>query len=230
MIRTAALLTAALAAPLAFAGPEWTEMGDAGESTGGAQSPINPGGGPLAGIKGMLEGPPPPRGLGDFEDVYRIIIKDFENFSAFVVSNDSGVPTFDTQLFLFDEFGFGILGNDDNSIAGPNGESGFFNFSTDGSGDAILDNGIYFLAISGAGNVPLNAMGDPIFNFATPGEVSGADGSSGPPELFGWSGAGAIGEYTIQLTGASYFDVPAPGAAGLFALAGLTASRRRRAA
>lgn len=229
MIRTAALAVAASAASLALAGPEWTEMGDAGDATTSAQSPINAGGGPLAGVKGMLEGPPPPRGIGDFEDVYRIIIKDFENFSAFVVSNDSGVPTFDTQLFLFDEFGLGILGNDDISGGSPNGESGFFNTSTDGSGDAVVGNGIYFLAISGAGNDPLNAFGQPIFAFATPGEVSGADGSTAPPELFGWSGSGVIGEYTIQLTGASYFDIPAPGAAGLFALAGLTASRRRRA-
>jgi len=229
MFRPTALAVCAAFASVALAGPEWTEMSDAGDLPGGSQSPISPGGGPLAGIKGNLDGAPGPRGFGDFEDVYRIIIKDFESFSAIVSPNASGNPTFDTQLWIFDEFGLGILGNDDNSLAGANGESALFNTSTDGSGAAITSNGIYFLAISGAGNVPINALGEPIFSFMNAGEISGPDGSSGPPELLGWSGQGAIGEYTIQLTGASYFDVPAPGGAALLGLAGLTAARRRRA-
>lgn len=224
-MRSAACVVLAFAVT-AHAGPEWTEMGDAGSLPSDAQTPMSPGDGPIAIINGNLTGDPGGRGVPDFEDVYRIVIKDFENFSAFIVPNVSGATTFDTQLFLFDEFGLGILGNDDVAGASPNGESGFGNMATDGSGAAVTQNGVYFLAISGAGNAPLNPLDEPIFNFADPFEVSGPDGSF-PPELFNWSGPGAIGEYTIQLTGASF--LPAPGAAGLLALAGLSVTRRRRA-
>lgn len=222
------VLAAALAS-VASAGPEWTEMGDAGSGLPDAESPTNMGGGPLAGIKGKLDGAPGPRGMGDFEDVYRIRITDFTMFSATISPNTSGSPTFDSQLWLFDEMGNGLLANDDNPAFGMNGEAGLGRVSNDGSGAELLQNGIYFLAISGAGNIPLNADGDPIFNFATNTEVSGPDGTLGSLMLDSWSGPGAIGEYTIQISGASFFDIPAPSAAGLFALAGLTASRRRRA-
>lgn len=220
-------LVSGWAASLALAGPEWTETPDAGNTPGTSQTPIdvfmiND----LTGIKGALTGAGPRGGTGDFQDMYRILIKDPENFSAIITPNASGNPTFDTQLWLFDEFGNGILGNDNNTIAGGMGESAFFNQATDGTMSRVIDPGIYFLAISGAGSVPLDIMGNPIFLFGTPDEVSGPDGS---PLPFGsWSGPGQIGEYTIALTGVSF--VPAPGAAGLFMAGGLVTARRRRRA
>ncbi len=197
MSRTAlAIAVLAGSASAVLAGPEWTEVGDSGSNLPGAQTPTGPG--PITGIKGELTGGIP-RGIADFEDVYRIIIDDPASFSAFIVPNANGTPTFDTQLFLFNRFGEGVIANDDNTIAGANGESGFFNNATDGSGASVMNPDIYFLAISGGGNAPRDRFSDTIFDFLIPGEVSGPDGSS--DFLDRWSGPGAIGEYTIALSG-----------------------------
>lgn len=213
LVRSIAVLVGAVGVSTpALAGPEWTEMGDAGSTLPTAETPT--GMGPLAGIKGQLNGAPPPRGASDpadFEDVYRIFIQNPQMFSAIIGPNDSGEPTFDTQLWLFDRFGDGVLANDDNSVAGMNGESGFFNTSTDGSGAAVDFPGVYFLAISGAGNNPRNDANVSIFNFTMPNEVSGPDGAPVARRLFNWQGVGAVGEYTIQLTGVGF--VPPPKAA-----------------
>lgn len=211
LARSIAVFAAAvgLSAP-ALAGPEWTEMGDAGSTLPGAETPI--GMGPLAGIKGELNGAPPPRGatdMADFEDVYRIFIENPKNFSAFIVPNDNGTPTFDTQLWLFDRQGDGVLANDDNTAAGVNGESGFLNFATDGTGAVVDMPGVYFLALSGAGNDARNDVNQRIFNFAVPNEVSGPDGVPGAARrLVQWTGAGDIGEYTIALTGVIFLPPP----------------------
>jgi len=195
----------ALAVPVAHAGPEWTEMNDAGSTLPDAETPT--GTGPLAGLKGTLSGSPPPRGtaMADFEDVFRVFIDDPKNFSAFVSPNNDGTPTFDTQLWLFDRTGDGVIANDDNSMAGMNGESGFFNAATDGTGAIVEFPGVYFLAISGAGNAPRNQINQRIFNFGVPGEVSGPDGAFGSTaRLDNWQGMGAIGNYTVQLTGVTF--------------------------
>ena len=213
-------------ASAAAAGPEWTETPDAGNLPGSAQTPIdvfmvND----LTGIKGALSGGSP-RGTGDFQDMYRVLIKDPEAFSAVITQNTSGNPSFNTMLWVFDELGRGVLGNDNATFSPVMNGSGMFNNSTDGTGVVITNPGIYYIAVSGAGSVPVDSNGTPIFEFAVPDEVSGPDGSLNP--IAGWSGPGAIGEYTIQFSGVSF--IPSPGAAGLFGLAGLTASRRRRRA
>lgn len=208
------------AASAVWAGPEWTEIPDAGNLGPTAQTPL--GTGTLAGIRGTLTGAGP-RGVGDFQDIFRIVIKDPMSFSAFVVPNMGPAPVFDSQLWLFDEFGVGVLGNTD--AGGPiSGLPGFTSISTDSSGSEVVNAGIYFLAISGAGSIPLDTNGFPIFTFGMPTEVSGPDGSVLP--LGSWLGDGATGEYTISLTGASF--VPAPASVALFGVAGFSGLRRRR--
>ncbi len=191
----------------ALAGPEWTEMGDAGSLPPGAQTPT--GMGPLGGISGSLTGTGV-RGAGDadFEDVYRIFIDDPLNFTAFIAPNSDGDPTFDTQLFLFDRQGDGVIANDDNPMAGMNGESGFGNQANDGTGALVQFPGVYFIAISGAGNAPRTLANQRIFSFDIPEEVSGPDGNAVSRRLFQWTGPGDTGVYNIQFTGVSYLPPP----------------------
>jgi len=223
MKRCIAAMGLGLLASTAAAGPEWTETSDAGSLPSAAQTVS--GSGPLTSIRGELTGSlGGPRGAGDFEDVYEIVIKEPELFLAVVTSDTFTTTMFDTQLWLFGPTGRGILANDDSSTSPVPGGSAFEGFATDMSGSMIVAPGRYFLAISGAGNVPLDGSGTPIFNFTGVGEVSGPDGSAMPIE--GWSGAGAFGSYVISLEGASF--VPAPGAAALLSAAGLAALRRRR--
>jgi len=197
------LLMAVLAAASpALAGPEWEEPLDSCGMIECAQSPI--GTGPLAGIKGELTGSMA-REDGDFEDLFRIYIADPVNFSIFVSPNQDGTPSFDTQLWLFDRAGDGLLGNDDNHDTGMSGKSGFGNATTDGTGVMITQPGVYFLGISGAGNTPRNDSGARIFDLAVPGEVSGPDGVIGSSaRLNGWTGMGDTGSYTLQLTGVTF--------------------------
>jgi len=200
---TASAAVFSVGAP-ALAGPEWTEPPDAGSVPGDAN--VTTGLGPLSGIKGALTGAVSPRGAtgpGDFQDMFAIEIVNPQQFSAFVVPNGSGAPTFDTQLWLFSANGQGVLGNDDNSATAP-GLSGFFNSATDMSGSTVSAPGRYFLAISGAGSDPVDDAGGLIFRLDGVGEVSGPDGSVNP--IAQWSGPGAVGEYEIQLTGVTFAD------------------------
>lgn len=200
----------------AYAGPTWDEQinggGDAGQLPGTAQ--ITSGSGPLTAITGMT-------GFGDDVDMYWITITDAAAFSASTV----GGTTFDTQLWLFDANGFGLLGNDDSvglqsTISFP---------AADGPNAGQIPGGSFMalLAISGFNNDPTSA-GGPIFNQQSFAQISGPDGAGGGSPLTGWTGGGATGPYTITLNGATFY-IPTPGALGLFGIAGLAAARRRRA-
>jgi hypothetical protein len=106
------------------AGPDWIEddHGDAGSFPGSAQVTQGTSVGGLSRISGSLDG----SGLmglvggqGDFEDMYLIRITDPLNFCATTVpcGPGCGSATFDTQLWLFDANGFGLLGNNDTPIS-----------------------------------------------------------------------------------------------------------------
>lgn len=211
----------------AFAGPEWPEAGDAGPLPFSAQSVV--GAGPLMRISGELEGPSglPDRGLGDFQDMYLINIADPANFSASTVFLDGGLATFDSQLWLFNFDGSGLLANADAAV----GEQGarLTNAANDGSGAEIVAPGLYYLAISGSGSVPLGGPGpDPMFEFTFgPGEISGPDGTGGfGNPIVDWTNPGEFGLYSIVLTGTE-FIVPAPGGALVLSGLGLLVRRRR---
>lgn len=210
----------------AFAGPEWPEAGDAGPLPFSAQTVV--GAGPLSRISGELQGPAglPDRGVGDYQDMYLINIVDPFNFTASTVVLDDGFATFDSQLWLFNLDGSGLLANQDAGV----GEQAarLTNLSNDGSGAELVAPGLYYLAISGAGSVPLGGGGpDPMFQFTLgPGEISGPDGPGGfGNPITDWTNPGQFGLYRIGLTGAE-FIVPAP--EGLLALSGLGLLIRRR--
>lgn len=214
-----------LACSLAAAGPEWIEAGDAGSVPGSAQS-VTGGGGPLTKIVGNLSGPSsmPHRMQDDYQDMYLIFISDPLVFRATTLPLFDGTANFDPSLWLFAADGRGLLGNLD---AGPGEPHAFMlNEANDATGAGVFLPGLYYLAITGAGSVPVSNTGE-IFQFALPGEVSGPDGPGGPNPITGWSGPGAWGYYEIALQGVSTI-VPAPGALGMLGSLGLLALRRRR--
>ncbi|MEO1009020.1 MAG: DVUA0089 family protein [Planctomycetota bacterium] len=187
MKTTTTIAAITLAAGLAHA-QEWNEIDDAGQDgIGDAQT--TDGSGPLTTINGTL---------ATDVDLYAFIITDLDDFSA---STDGGA-SFDTQLFLFDDEGLGVTENDDDITTGT--LQSFLN--GDGPIAAGLDAGVYYLAISGFNNDPLDSAGVDMFGFDTwPGR-----GDQRQPvstlELVNWDGSafGTGGSYTITLTGASF--------------------------
>lgn len=196
----------------AFAGPDIVEpASDAGNSIATAE-PVNSTFSTLNSISGVLEGLATPRAVGptggDFEDMYIFRISDPATFSATTVTNQGGFADFNTELFLFNAAGRGVLANDDFN---GNFQSRLPNAANDGSGAVVMEPGIYFLAITGSNNNPTDAEGpggEIIFNQADPNEVSGPDGPGGGNVQQGWdnTGGGEIGEYTIALTGSAPLD------------------------
>lgn len=210
----------------AIAGPDWIEDGDAGSTLGDAQDATSVG--ELQTIAGTLGGV-------DTEDVYKLVILNGDNIGGtvqFGLTLDSGPDqNFNPALWLFDSEGFGVLGNDDDPILGGP-DARLTTPSTDGV-TLLLPPGIYFLAITESGNVPLSfrenlGLGDSggtfeeIFSFDSSTEVSGPDGIGADNPLAAWTGGeGTAGGYGIDIT-------PTPGSAAVFAFAGVAMSRRRR--
>jgi uncharacterized protein (TIGR03382 family) len=214
-----ATFASALITTSVLAGPEWVEKDDAGSFYSTAQKTI--GSGEIQKISGTVGGGEGFAGV-DFEDMYLIRIVNPAAFSMSVIGD------FDAQLFLFNVTlpgeAFGLLAND-NTIAGN--LPAFGNAATDGTGSAVNLSGVYAVAISGAGNNPTSINGN-LFNYANPTEVSGPDGPGGLNPHNGWSGNGAVGSYSIVMTGTEFYELPAPGALALFGLAGVVGRPRRR--
>lgn len=227
MVR-ALLMCLAFAASSAFAGPEWPEGGDAGSLPGSAQPIGSGGGGMVTKIIGELSGPPglPDTGLGDFQDMYLIFICDPMNFLASTSPDNNGAANFNASLWLFSLDGRGLLANQD---AGPGDtHATLLPDSNDGTGVLLVDPGLYYLAISGAGSVPTSSPGDQrIFSFGLPGEVSGPDGPGGSNPITGWDQPGEYGQYEIALHGVC-FIVPAPASVSLLASVALLGFGRTR--
>lgn len=162
-------------------------------------------------------------------DMYCIYISDPANFSA----GFSGGT--DTNLALFDTLGRGIAFNDNNPAGGNAGK--LSNAFT-----AALAPGLFYLAANrndsfgGIYNYPLDAGNNPIFNALgnPPPNRNVEYGPNNPAatldhysyQITGFEGFNS--NYTINLTGASYHQLPAPSAAALLGLGGLMAARRRR--
>lgn len=185
----------------ALAGPIWPE-GAAGRFPSSAE-PVTV---PVTHITGALTGSLF-RGVeaNDFEDMYQIRILDERdcggkgftaNTTWMVVPG--GINDFNTQLWLFDASGRGLLGNDD---AGPGVPQSFISFpANDLTLQPFPGPGIYYLAITGFNDDPLSPGGQ-IFNQASPFEISGPDGPGGLLPINNWSSNGTsdIGLYDIQL-------------------------------
>src|SRR5262249_47492303 len=121
------------------------EIGDAGESLLTAQIANSlPGGTPLTDILGTLE----PGGA----DLFKIYLTGGQTFSA-TTTQSFLLNAFDSQLFLFDSTGKGVYANDDDPNSPPQ--------STLPSGIIYTPNasGLYYLAISGSGYLPVSATG-----------------------------------------------------------------------
>lgn len=157
-------------------------------------------------------------------DMFQVFIDDTSAFFARVL-NFGGA---DTQLFLFDENGFGVAANDDrNNTDSLSRLSGFA-----GASD------LYYLAISGAGVDPVSASGK-IFPDTPINAMVGATGAGAAQALSGWTGTtGATnrGQYQIRVRGAFTSDyttaVAEPATVGLLGLAlvGIGGLRRRTSA
>jgi len=199
----AALLGALVSSAAALAGPDWEELanggGDAGSGIVTAQTVV--GMGSLNTVSGSLsEGG---FGAGDFQDVYLIRISAPSAFLAATTIAGGGAADFNTQLWLFDFFGTGIVGNDDASTADVG--SLLRGAATDGSGAQVTTPGLYYLAISGFDSDPVSP-GGAIFDQVTTTEISGPDGPGGSIPLSGWDAEGQTGEYTIVLSGVEFVE------------------------
>jgi hypothetical protein len=174
----------------AVAGPEWVEgiAGDAGNIPSGAQRTI--GDGTLLEIHGALDGALGP-GSNDTEDMFAIQITEPGIFVASTASN-GGNSAFQSRLWLFDEDGHPLLGNQ----LDPGDESGgsssgatLGNAATDNTGVVITEPGIYLVCVSLAPRNPTSG-GEFMYDFERFTEVSGPDGVGGSGIVDGWEGDG----------------------------------------
>jgi hypothetical protein len=159
---------------------------DAGELLASAQVPA--GAGPLNTILGNLE----PEGT----DLYKIEVCDVDAFSASTQANTG----FDSQIFLFDSAGVGVMFND--NIAAVVTQSTINN-----GGGLITTPGVYYLAISAYDRDPGDSTGEGIWSIATPRTgINPPDGLAAATPLTTWNGftGGIGGNYQISLTGVCY--------------------------
>ena len=168
----------------------WTEVDDAGELPGTAQTTA--GDGPLEFISGVLESPTD-------VDMYAIFITGDGSFSATTVGWTADV---DTQLTVFDSSGMGVYSNDDESADVLQSTLPAFQPLTPATP------GIYYIAISDYDWDPVSDAGFifpshyPVFNLRT--DVEGPTDVGGESPITGWDGESTTGggSYTIALTGA----------------------------
>ncbi|MBX3408710.1 MAG: hypothetical protein KF859_02345 [Phycisphaeraceae bacterium] len=220
---TVAAVGLVVAAP-AHAGPDWLEQGDAGSLLHSAQVPTRPSPSilQLSSISGTLA---TSLTQPDYEDLYFIKILDPVNFTITLSFAD-----FNAVMYLFQVTvngdALGMLANDDQS--GTSNIPKLLSTATDSTGIFISSPGDYVLAIAGLGRVPVSATG-PIFNLATPTEISGPDGPGGFNPLIGWTGVGEQGRYVIGLEETDFPRTPAPGTAfTILGAVGAVGLRRRR--
>ncbi|MCS7190292.1 MAG: DVUA0089 family protein, partial [Fimbriimonadales bacterium] len=131
------------------------------------------------------------RGQLDTNDVDMFAIQ-IDNPAAFSATTVGGA-TFDTQLWLFDSNGKGVVFNDD---------FGGLQSRIDNSTNCITQPGVYYLAISRYNRDAIGCEGDFIWNDSPFGTIRCPDGPEPASRVNGWSGGtAAAGEYRIILTG-----------------------------
>ncbi len=161
----------------------WDEQenggGDAGDLPETAQ---NTSGDNIPAIRGSLD--------ANDVDLYAIYIADPFSFSASTV----GTTAFDTQLWLFDANGNGVVHNDD-------APEGGLQSRIDNSTFCIPGPGLYYLAVSRYNRDPGGCDGGLIWNNTPFGAIRCPDGPEATSRVAGWSGTTSAGSYVIQLTG-----------------------------
>ncbi len=153
----------------------WNEQGDAGDLPETAQST---GSGSLTQIQGTLD-------VNDV-DMYAIYITDPGAFSASTV----GGATWDTQLFLFDANGVGVVAADD---------TGGLQSTINNTAGCITAPGLYYLAITRYNKDPLGCNDGGLWSTNDNNCPNGPEASS---RVNSWTtSTGTAGAYTIFLTG-----------------------------
>ncbi|MBL8746911.1 MAG: hypothetical protein JNK58_11210 [Phycisphaerae bacterium] len=194
---------------VAAAGPDWTEVGDAGKVNAQiVPFPVQPqfisgtlGDFPLALLdRGAVGGGNDSDGGPDVADVYEIQVEFNDEFIAttydpsFTVTLEvegderTGSTNFDTALWVFRQDRRGLLGNND--ISATNNRSRILPIATDGTGSRIAAPGRYLIAVSYGDVAPVSLGGLPLFSFSNnPGstQVSGPDGAGGSNGFVAWS-------------------------------------------
>ena len=222
------LSSIALAALMASAGANtWDETANGGGDSGDlpATAQVVLGSGSLTAITGNLD--------ASDVDMYQIIIDDPLNFEATTV----GGANFDTQLWLFDLNGNGVLHNDDDPSTtgvlqsrigvGAGLVNGTIPWST--WQPVSLPAGLYYIAISRYNRDPVNAVNQLIWTNAPFNQQRTPNGPGAPGPVTNWvNPTAAGGAYTISLRGACFVPEPASMVALGAGLAGLLGLRRRK--
>ncbi|MDQ6655257.1 MAG: PEP-CTERM sorting domain-containing protein [Verrucomicrobiota bacterium] len=206
---------------------DYTEVGDAGNSYGTAQSTAASAasaGAPLNRIFGSLSA------ISD-ADIFVIYISNPAAFSATTVNSLTGATNLDTQLFLFDSQGRAVFGNDDDA-------SGTTLGSTLPGGNAFGPQvaGIYYLGISLSGNDPINFASQLMFLLPSTSTEIRQRNPNAPGSVFNFDPSRVTsttgGAYQIDLIGAQTAFVPEPTtiALAVFGAIGIAAVARKRRA
>ncbi len=157
---------------------QWTEVGDAGDLPETAQATGTDTSTPLPFISGALS--------ADDVDMFAIYIDDPSTFRA---ETNTTTTNFDSQLWLFDVNGNGIVHDDDSA--------GSLRSRITNANNCIPGPGIYYIAISrynrDARNCDDNAMWTSAVN---------ACAIPGSGRVASWTGTTAAGTYQIDLIGA----------------------------
>jgi hypothetical protein len=171
----------------------YQEQGDAGDLPETAQATGTDTNTALSAIRGTLE--------ANGVDMYVIYIQDPANFSATTVNNET---TFDTQLWLFDAEGKGVVFNDE--AVGTNLDRSRIDNSTGCLTGRSA--GVYYIAISRYNRDAIGCEDKLIWANDPFRAVRCPDGPESGSRVAGWTGTTAIaGNYEITLTGA--FTAPA---------------------
>jgi len=166
-------------------GTPWNETTDAGQTRDTAVAPD--GTGEIAAINGLLDG-----GTGATEiDVFQIEICNPAGFSA----DTAPVTTWDTQLFLFDANGLGVVHNDDTT-----------GLRARLTNALVTQPGTYYLAISRYNADPVDSGGVLLWINTPFAGQRAPDGPGAANTWEGWAGTfiGTAGAYTIELTGVCF--------------------------
>jgi hypothetical protein len=190
-VRIAGFAGSSGAGAITLTGPQppppgsWIEQGEAGMTLSDAQSPV--GNGPLNAIFGNIP-------TGSDADLYNIVICDQATFSATTINSDT---TGDTQLFVFNEAGLGVVHNDDDPLGVGGLRSRLSNF-------AIQTPGTYYLGVSRYDFDPIDEAGQQIWADTPFGAERTPDGPGAANALAAWSGLSGTGAYRVDLTGACF--------------------------
>ena len=168
----------ALTALTATALAQWTEQGDAGDLPETAQATGTDTNTPLSSISGSLD--------ANDVDMFAIYIADP---SAFRAETNTSTTNFDSQLWLFDVNGNGIVHDDDSA--------GRLRSRITNANNCIPGPGIYYIAISRFNRDPRDCNDIAIWT----GTVN-ACAVAGSSRVASWTGTTIAGTYQIVLQGA----------------------------